>query len=625
VVTRFGQASFAGAQSFVSCEYTCSLGISPGEGLYVIKPDAGPLQEISDLVLTDNVTTLTVPRCKIYDFDVHIGSDGQYVTLRFYDRRAFWEFPTVSGSYNQPQEQTLTVPVVNHGTNPQGNPVLPPPPPPDPKEAPIKPWTEKKLPELARLCLEAMGEKNYDVSALDPNATPTVDWEEENAARALNQLCEDHGCVVAYRPGEDRVVVCRQGEGKSLPEGAFLEAAPALKIPDTPDKITLVGAYREYQVRFELEPVAEDFDGSYVTLDKLSYRPADGGLKYLMPPTFPGIQALTDATLAGIIQNNPWLPGTRTLADALALARRSVWRYYRITLKTPDGLGNRLVIPPDSKKRDRDAITRRDQVRLLPKGVVTCWDDLGKWSTCPARVFGKHLPKHQGFGTHVMVLSKKTTYDTEVKIPFCFQTISTGEQLVVFDDYVYYLNEDGTTAAPTLVLECACNVADPKTFALRRYHRTLDLKLRRGIGPAKIVREDVQWKAAAQYGTNSQFKTMVDNAKAVEPRADYYLRGELRNYGGAQSDRKSYPGFLDVSPDGAVYQITWSCGGGDDHGARTEASFNHEHNKYLPAYAARRRLQETNLDAVRRDKERSMQVRVFLKGPAAFLRAGGAG
>jgi hypothetical protein len=614
---RFGVAQFAGAKSFLSCQYTCSHGVSPGQGTFDMAPQEEPLEEISDLVLSDGVTTVTVPRCKIYDFDFSVGPRGQRITLCFYDRRVFWEHPTVSGRYNQPQESYLSVPQVPYPLGPQGNP-NPPPPPPDPNEAPIKPWTKKTARELAKLCLEAMGEKDYSVEALDETATPTVEWDQDNAAQALSRLCEDLGCRVVYRPDEDRVIVCRQGQGDQLPGGAILEGAPSVKIPDTPDKIVLKGDYSQFQMRFALEAVGEDFDGKFVPINQLSYRPTTGDWSGAAPPCFANIPP--DTAINNIVVGNPYLPGQYRQADAQQLASQWVYRAYRIKLTAADGTG-KLVIPPDSKDLERDTVSRRELVRLLPVGCATVWDDLGKLAGTPARVFGRHTPPAaQLCGPKILVAYGQTTTDTEVKVPF---TVRCDDRFVgiIFHGYVYALKNDGKVYPAEIVLETACNVASNKTFQFARYLKTLDLNLRRGIGPATVVKNDVQYRGVALYRPGNQLYKVVDNHVAVDARAQYYLQGELRNYAGDTCERDVYPGFVAVFPDGAIHQVTFQAGGGQ--GCRTEASRNSEHNKYLPQYAARRRIEETDLNAVRRQKEQGFKMRQFLNNPAAvFDRAG---
>ena len=69
----------------------------------------------------------------------------------------------------------------------------------------IRPGTEKKPQALATLCLQAMGEDDYDVSALPNDARPEIDWSYQNPAEALQQLCDKLGCRVTYVVDTDSV------------------------------------------------------------------------------------------------------------------------------------------------------------------------------------------------------------------------------------------------------------------------------------------------------------------------------------------------------------------------------------------------------------------------------------
>jgi hypothetical protein len=598
----FGQALWPGVNSFIDAQYTCGWGISPGTATLTIGPQLNAVAEVGDLTLTDGQNSVVVPSCKVVQPGYDVGPQGQQVRLLIEDRRWQWRgLGTLSGRYNVLDERTATVPPLAQPLAPPVNQPGPPPAPP-PGAEPIKPWSRKTAPELAALCLEAMGETDYDVSALDPKATPAIHWDAVNPAAALDQLANDLGCVVVYRPDTDSVVLCKRGEGRELPGGLFLRDAPSLDVKARPPAVVCLGAETLYQVRFALEAVGIDFDGTIKPIDKLSYRPFDGWGR-CWPP---GFAPLVDPRSVAL------LPAGYRAQDALRLARESVYRTYRVRVTGP-GIEGDFKIPPGGAGR-QIVVKRREQILLTQLRNLLVTDDTGRQATAPAVCYGRYAvwPAFKQ-GDKLIASYAQTDNQTQVHIPF---DVDAAHQLIKFERAVFSINDDAEESddddavliePAKIVLETAARVADPDTMQYVRYARQRSLgPAGQDVEPAYVVREDVQYKVTAVYGDDNKFLRRETNKLSVQRRADYYLAGEVRHYQSVPAGDRTYPGVLPVFPDGAVMQVTWAVGGGNAQNPQTRASRNAEHATYLPAYEARRRIEAGTIDQQRRDREAAL-------------------
>ena len=222
-----------------------------------------------DLEITDGNESVVIPGCKIDSLQIEQNESGTIWSLAFSDRRWRWrDLGAVSGCYNQ--------------LDPHGK---------------LVPWTIRSPTELAILCLEALGEINYVLNlpaGLDSSAglitsflpnglnfpltgtNPLINWDAVPPA-ALQQLADQFGCRIVYQLSTDSVLVTPAGIGAVLPPGSLARQGPSLKDPGTPDAVGVTGAPTRYQVRLHLQPVGEEWDGSYRPIDDLSYAPVNPG------------------------------------------------------------------------------------------------------------------------------------------------------------------------------------------------------------------------------------------------------------------------------------------------------------------------------------------------------------
>lgn len=590
----YNRASFAGIDTIYAASYTCSNGITPSQVLLSVPPSAlAGIAEFGDVVLDDGHYKYVIPDCKVTIAPTTKDGSGERTDIVLLDHRWRWEFGVISGRYNVREIRTNTVTLIPIPGRPGQNPGTPRPDPPGTE--PIRPSTKKNAQELATLCLKAMGEKRFNVRALDRKAFPSIEWDAANPAASLQSLVEPLGCVVVWRNDKKQVWICKKGVGARLPGGGMLADAAKLSARARPSVIRLVYAHTRFQQRFRLEAVGEDFDGSIRVLDKLSYRPDDGDWTNVRPPYFGNLGTT--------------LPGNRSRQDAIALAASSVYRMYRIADTRTDGIGPPLRVPPLSREKKAN-VTFKD-IRPLPFLNQTSKDDIGRMEQAPSRCIGRHTPPDRTEVDDVVFATyDDTDVDTEVRVPF---QIDAERQLVVFNKYVFSSKDDGLAYPAELYLECAAEVADPLTHQYRRGFKELKIKGGLKTEPAIVIREDMWAEVTTTYksGSNDPSKT-VDNLRDMQKLADYYLRGESLRFALEDAEDRSYPGLKPLYPDGAIQQTTHAVGGGSEGNPSTRASRNTEHNLYLPTPEARRRLEETDLNGIRRTKEqfRAIQNRL---------------
>ena len=283
------QVFFPGVNAPTSCTYCASHGTSPGTAILTMNPQLALPAQYGDLVFTDTVNgTITIPGCRVDRLDVEIGSEGQQWVLTIVDRRWKWSLGHIEGSYNQ--------------IDPHGKLIA---------------WTIRSPFELATLCLQAMGETAYTINLpvglpasvgqnlrgfipqginFPPTGTnPPVNWYGIPPATALNQLADQYGCRVIYDPISDSILVGPIGFGADLPPGSLAKEGPAMKAPETPDSVCVVGAPVRYQGEFDVIAVGEEWDGSYRPINDLSYAPVTKG-----QPQVVKYQVVFDGKTAGL-------------------------------------------------------------------------------------------------------------------------------------------------------------------------------------------------------------------------------------------------------------------------------------------------------------------------------------
>lgn len=112
--------------------------------------------------------------------------------------------------------------------------------------------SRKEPAELAALCLQAMGEFGFDVSAMPQGVYPPAMWNNANPADCLDYLCRYVGCEITG--GErGKVVIVPAGVGAALPGGGDPINNPhLLRNQDGPSRIEIIGGETIWQAKLKL-------------------------------------------------------------------------------------------------------------------------------------------------------------------------------------------------------------------------------------------------------------------------------------------------------------------------------------------------------------------------------------
>ncbi len=532
----------------LAASITLGHGISPSTATLVIAPQDDFAAQVGPLTFTYGALSITFYDCKVDRFSFDRGFDGKARwTLYLLDRRWRWAHSAgggqISGYYN---------------TRRNDNEII--------EE------TKQNAQELAGLLLEAMGESNYDTTALADDQYPAVQWDYNHPAEELARLCENAGCRVVL--GLDNSVrIVKLGEGADLPEGNdVLEDSLSVDIPEMPDEIICVAAKTRYQQDFELEPVALDESGEIVPLIDVSYNPEKGKDVAKLAADLPHFLTVDNDALRGF-------------------AQASAFRWYRI--KEP------FTLPGVKEKK-----LKRD--RILPiesEQIDTCDTDDGP-QNLPAWVYGIFYNERDDMRNNVEKLDPKSiSKGSEAFYSGEFE-IDRDLGIVKFAQPVYQQAErkakpgtvtpDGkvnVTAAARLYLRTAVSLRDKKSLAWGRRSKTRKTGMQTGGLPRYIVKNET----CLNVGSDGK-----DNSREVDGVLDAHLDIAMDEYRVKNPRSMTYAGLKPIELDGAIRQLIIKIG--EDGTTRTRASRNREDLDTDVSYGEKRLRQR--MTAAMRDHER---------------------
>lgn len=601
-----GIATFPGIDQIVDAQYTRAHGIQPGVATISIAPQANIVGDIGDLVFTfagtsqNGNNTYTFSDCKLDRMNFELTTNGFIMRIAVFDRRWKWDFPTITGSYNMRHENGELVTDLSTTQSQQTANLI---------------WQTEKTPqELASLCLDAMGESGYDVSALPNNSRPLVEWDWVNAARALEDLCESLGCRVVLKM-DDTVEICQVGVGAPLPDNLDIRMrSPGIDLPERPDALRVICGRSRFQADLLLEDVGLDVDGQVKPTSQLSYIPKTNGsadLGKLDPPFY---LAITDL-------------------KARELAKQTIYRWYRVKVPftlviadnqspdqdpvfTPLIVTNRLMITP-LEDMQVDQEVENGEKRFKNAWVWGVWatQSLGYVNgvttvkTINPNIFVGELQVSQPPLGSELDYAKKSLYMGGF-------SLDKDRCIVKFSDIVAYCgtktdssnNTYQPMSAATLVLRTALCIRNPSTRAWLRANKRRDYGTAFGTKPKDIKHDDVILNIANRYDPTFSYdpstgstpiyaniSTFDSNASDVQQACNYYLDAAEQNYLGAAPEIRTYTGFQAVDLDGAIQQVTFaiSRGGATTTIARnTEIIANRMPYNERRFYARMRQLQE---------------------------------
>ncbi|WP_417390211.1 hypothetical protein [Gimesia sp.] len=329
----FGTVYYPGIKQIVSANYSRSHGITPDvcqiemvpqtlnasdSGYTPIAPDGYLLFQFDEYMNDARTgrTQILLQGCRPDRASVRQSETSINWTIPIYDRRWKWKFGSFSGHWN----------VKKNGL--------------------IEPRKKKTPRELADMCLEAMGEQNYDTRDLldlekktslpyRNQVFPEVHWDRIPPAQALNDMVTKLGYRVCLG-WDDKVRILKYGEGALLPTEDLMSGGFEANLPETPDSVTILGGITMHEALWELEAVGLDLDGDWRPINHLSYATLDSSGEpawhLSIPPSFPEIRTRFDEIK---FDKKPSDDEYKKRKDQYALATETVYRCYR--LKYPVG------------------------------------------------------------------------------------------------------------------------------------------------------------------------------------------------------------------------------------------------------------------------------------------------
>lgn len=546
-------AFFDKVERIESLTATLAHGITPSQIQLRITPQRRTIAVNANLKITYGNNKILLQDCQCDVANLQYDQSGQVFALTILDRRWKWRHGQISGQYNLRWEDGKIIKDKEKNKAAAGNAVAD---------------CERTPKQLAKLCLEAMGEKNYDIDDMPNDARPLCQWDVANPAHALQELCDQLGCRIVLQLN-NRVAIRRAGVGRQLPGGAIETLSSSIDPPDKPSSIVIVCGPTRYQDDFELEAVGLDTDGSIKAIDDLSYAPTTSG-------TY-GKWSAADAKTFHCVSD----------VTARKLALKSVFRWYRI--KTPTRV-----------KGFDDPIERIRQLFPLGDELVQQAKIMGTEHNRKAFVYGfwsRKGIKGTTSGTQKGTLAIDVDMSDPSIVPLDF-SVDSRDGVIKFDRPMYDQPTAGTPSAPggklapcgtknrPFKLRVAVTVREPETGAFNRYERKRKMSGTNTVTQPRYVRHD---EIVLNYLDGKE-----NNKKDVDKECDYYLDALEKEYDITQPESATYAEIIECNPDGAIQSVTWTI---NQQGGSTSVSRNDDDGSPVTLPYKIRRANEKNKKA----------------------------
>ena len=268
------------------------------------------------------------------------------------------------------------------------------------------------------------------------------------------------------------------------------------------------------------------------------------------------------------------------------LARRTVFRWYRIKNEGIDDFALGARIPGWGGFPGRRLADLWQILPIEDEQVLGYYDEQEIFHPFTAVVWGEFWGQDQAY-----LNEDDTSYYDK---PF-----SVNKELGIFEfaDPLGVVRTRGATGGvyeATLYCRLAVSVKDETTRAYERFFRVFDFAgPKYGTRPGVIRRDDLQLNVATVWDEDHEVDRLVTTEAEMTAECDNSLIAAALAYQGVAAQDRTYMGFVPISPDGAVEQVTWSCG---PEGATTRASRGTEWNPAIPPF--KERFQASRLAAV---------------------------
>lgn len=578
-----GYIHFNTGDRLISGSVTVSHGVMPNTFQLRCAPFPGPYVRKSELRFSYGSQNIRFRDCRLISIDFDTAQPGmQTMVLTVLDRRWRWKYGRIAGEYNI-REGDGTVRVLHRKT---------------PRE-------------LAKLCLDAMGEKKIDISQIPNDTFPYVAWD-GNPAQALQELVSPLGCRVVYDPITDKITIARAGVGRQLPSGGLvMKDSVNAKDVEMPDKIIFVAGKTLWDQLVPLEAVGEEKNGSIQIIDKLSYRPVNGWAEGEPP-----LWMIMDGDDKTGAKRKHWRK----------VAGKCIWRWFRVDPKARDvskvfpkkrdklqigpftinniemllpletQMGAKSKIDLDTNVFNKDSIAERRPAAVYGqfyKGGVSLTDD-EKDRLVKTALVGKN----EKLGEYTRGFSIDAERGlVRMAVPV-FRHSKAGVPLE--DD-----NPSDYMCAPEIFLLTGFGVRHPVTNAWEReIVEFVPPGPKLGTLPHYIYREDIQRVIRLEYQSPTMLEPLVvDNLPEVRKQAKYYINEYIQQLQMLTPGTRAYSGMVMMSPDGAIQQISYEIDGKGF--TTTMISRNQEYIRYSLSFEEKARLVKMDSSLKEGDKEKT--------------------
>ena len=595
----FGEAYWPGVRGFIACEYTCSHGSRASiAALTIPDQNLGGIATNGTLIITDGFRQIQIRSARVVDVRYNGGTTTtpRTITLMIADRRWMWDGRgAVAGKYNQvdPEPDDIAVPVGVPGKI----------------TGPYIPGTERTATELIQECFRELNCSDYLINPAPQVAVPVV-WEDTPPAAALQEIMDQIGYRLIYRPIDDSFAVNQIGMGTRLPLNLPITASsPGFSLPRTPAEIWVAGGATMYADWLMLEPIGLEENGRARHIDDLSYRPLDGWVSTTFGKDEPAIGADRLQNRAGVR-----IGDSSSIEASLKLAREHIWKLFRVRLyNVGTAEEDHIYVGGYGKVTDRRLIKLHDR-EYFPTKTKTGRYNIGH----PSLVGCVYLPRLRTGSKPIAADAIGNTYiNVNKNLPLEFQ-IDTQRGWVRFNEPVTRMDSDNKAVPPVLYLSTSFEVLRyGKMIPERYFFRGRNAAEIPGCPPDIIERPEMHMIVSATRkvkfldsdgdgvpdkdadgnelgaGPNSLFRLdHVDSNQADLDRVAEYFYGTKLAAGlaGSETQQITYAGIWPIEPNGYVQQVTWRVGG--DQPAQTTASANTEHAAELPRYPEKRRVEQ---------------------------------
>lgn len=530
---------FPGIDGVFSGSVTLGHGIQPAVATVEVPLSANLTQPVGTLSLTaPGGFALSFPNCRV-DKITKTADETFMVTI--FDRRWKWRFGEISGVYNQ--------------RLPDGT---------------LDPDLEKAPQDIAKDCLDAMGEAGYQVGELPNNTRPEYRWVAQNPASMLDQLCQSLGCAVVLGL-DNRVSLRKLGEGAELPDNPLKDGSDIHDFPIVPDSVSVVSGPRSIEALFELRAVGFEKDGQRKPIDELSY--------------IPGTWDHTSPTGAyyDVVDK-----------DDRELAKKHLYRTYEI-LKEASERDEQILLDGRRLEIGHHQATKLKHLRFYDQTNRTEVSDSDHESK-PER--------SEVTGTYANGAHSHRNYTGRVRATF---RLDVEKALVTFDEPLFMV-ESSTSSESTvykparLFLRCRCELLQDTTGHRLRYVWNLPTGERNGTEPQFEHRFDIIPKTTVNYSQTTSgspipvVEGIENNDQEIERDLNSHAQAVVDGFRIVPAASRTWVGWhRNFSLDGAIRQVSYRFG---EQGWFTTVNRNAEAvNVELNTLAERRQFDEIRQQA----------------------------